>query len=358
MPNIKQHITNLTLNQLENTLQEMGEPSFRFKQIMQWLYQKRVNCFDDMRNITKSLKQKLQKNHAIEKLPIEYLLKSEKGDAVKFGFEVGDTKDIIESVLLYNGKRRSLCVSSQLGCGLGCVFCETGKMGFVRNLTLHEIIGQLIAANDYLAGYNDKTVTNIIFMGMGEALADFETFLAALEIIMHKQCFAIGGRKITVSSAGVIPSIKKLIQAKLNINCAISLNAYCNELRDVLMPINKKYPIEDLIDIAGEYYTKIGAMVTFEYVLIQGENDTDKAARALIKLLKRVPCKVNLIQLNPYTDSLLHPSSTQQLNRFVKMLAENNVNVTVRKSRGGDISGACGQLAGKYKQGGKLIVNR
>ena len=142
-----------------------------------------------------------------------------------------------------------------------------------------------------------------------------------------------------------------MIQANLNINCAISLNAYCNEQRDMLMPINRKYPIEDLIKIAREYYAKIGAMVTFEYILIQGENDTDKAARALIKLLKRVPCKINLIQLNPYTASSLHPSSMKQLNRFVKMLAENDLSVTVRKSRGQDISGACGQLAGRHKTG-------
>lgn len=346
---ITEHITNLTLQQLQQTLQEMGEPGFRFKQIVHWLYKKRVDSLDAMRNVAKSTRQKLQEKYTVEKLPLCYLLESKNNDAVKFGFQVGTEGDIIESVLLYDGKRRSLCVSSQLGCALGCVFCETGNMGYIRNLTQHEILGQLIAANDYLAGHSDKLVSNIIFMGMGETLLNYDTFLPALEIIMDERCFSIGGRKITVSTAGIVPAIEKLIQEKLNIKLAISLNAYSNDQRNAIMPINKQYPIEDLIKVAKSYYKKLSRRITFEYVLIQGENDTEEAVVALTGLLKKVPCKINLIPLNPYTNSSLKASEEEQLNKFAKQLAENGLYVTVRKSRGQDISGACGQLAGKSK---------
>ncbi len=343
----KQPITNLTLKQLQQELRDLGEPGFRFKQILSWIYQKRVDSFDGMRNISKELRQKLAETVTIEKLPIRYQLESKTKDAVKFGFAAGAEEDIIESVLIYGSKGRSLCISSQLGCALGCVFCETGKMGFIRNLTLHEITGQLIAANDYLATRSEKPVTNIIFMGMGEALTNFKTFLSSLEIIMHPECFGIGGRKVTVSTAGVIPSIEKLMAESLNINLAISLNACSNEKRSAVMPVNKKYPIEVLVKAAREYYRQTGSMVTFEYVLIHEENDTDEAAQELKKLFRNVPCKVNLIPLNPYTEGTLKAPSDVQLNRFAKQLADGGLQVTVRKSRGRDISGACGQLSGK-----------
>lgn len=347
----KQPITNLPLDTLKLVLQEAGLPSYRYGQILYWLYKKRVSSYDDMTNVPKTARALLNEQFTLGKLPVASVLKSEKDDAVKFGFEVGDNNDIIESVLLYDGKRRSLCVSSQLGCALECVFCETGTMGLKRNLTQYEVLGQVIAANDYLTDHSDRLVSNLIFMGMGEALSNFDTFISSINILMNEECFGIGGRKITVSTAGVIPYIDKLIQSGLNVNLAVSLNSYSNENRNVLMPINKKYPIEELIKASVAFHRQTGRKLTFEYVLISGENDTDEAVTALIKLLRGIPCKFNIIPLNNYTNAELNSPSSDELNHFAARLADKGIAVTVRKSRGSDISGACGQLAGRAHKG-------
>lgn len=347
----KQHITDLPLDELKRVLEKMGQPSYRFDQLLYWLYKRRVDSYDAMTNVPKTARCLLQEKFDIGKLPITSILKSKNDDAVKFGFEVGEGKDIIESVLLYDGKRRSLCVSSQLGCALGCVFCETGAMGFKRDLTQHEILGQVIVANDYLAAQSDRLVSNIVFMGMGEALANFNTFFSSVTILMNEHCFSIGGRKITVSTAGVVPYIEKLIESDLNVSLAVSLNTYNNDKRNVLMPINKRYPIEDLVKASVSFHRQTGRKLTFEYVLIAGENDTHEAVSVLAKLLEGIPCKFNIISLNNYTNAELHSPSTEELNRFAARLADKGIAVTVRKSRGSDISGACGQLAGKIKKG-------
>jgi len=347
----KAHITNLTIEKLQEELANMGEPAFRMKQVVKWVYQKRINSFDDMRNVPKILHEKLKQKYTVEKMPVTYLLESKKGDAVKFGFETNEGDGIIESVILYDGKRRSLCISSQLGCALGCVFCETGRMGFVRNLTQREILGQMIGANDYLASHNDKLVTNIIFMGMGEALLNYDTFISSLKIIMNDDCFGMRGRRITVSTAGIVPQIEKFIKEDMRLGLAVSLNTYSNEKRNRTMPINKKYPIEKLIEVAGSYYKKFGERVTFEYVLMHGENDTEEAVGALKKQLGRVPCKINLIPVNPFTDSTISAPDEEKLNAFAQKLSDSGLYVTVRKSRGQDICAACGQLAGRVRGG-------
>ncbi len=346
----KEHITNLHLEGVKNLLEEMGQPRFRYKQLLYWVYQKRVGALEEMTNISKAAQTLFAEKYSLKKLPISYCMESKNKDAVKFGLEVGDKKEIIESVILYDGKRRSLCVSTQLGCNLGCVFCETGKMGFKRNLTQHEILGQIIAANDYLENKADKLITNIVFMGMGEPLMNFDTFLSSVKIIMDESCFSIGGRKITVSTAGIVPSIQKLIQTNLNISLAISLNSYNNEKRNALMPINKKYPIEELVKVAKEFHKKTGQGVTFEYVLIAGENDTDEAIDSLVKLFKKVPCKINVIPLNPSSKSEFNFPSKSSVDTFASKLTQNGLRVVVRKSRGQDIGGACGQLAGRVKR--------
>ena len=341
------HITNLTIIQLKEALQQTGQPAFRSKQVLTWVYQKRADSFDAMKNIPGVLQEKLKKDYSVKKLPVTQVIESKTGDAVKFGFESENDDGIIESVILYDGKRRSLCISSQLGCALGCIFCETGKMGFIRNLTQQEILGQLVAANDYLTAHSDKLITNIIFMGMGEALLNYDNFLSSLEIIIDHDCFDMSARRITVSTAGVIPSIERFINEGKKISLAISLNSYCNEMRNTIMPINKKYPIESLIKTAMSYYKKYKKRVTFEYVLMHGENDTEKAAESLIKKLKWVPCKINLIPINPFTNSRINTPKEEHINQFAKRLAENGLLVTVRKSRGQEINAACGQLASK-----------
>lgn len=251
----KDHLKNRSLANFKEAIVAMGEKQFRANQLIKWVYQKRIDTFDQMNNMPKALRDKLDQAFTIEKMKPLVIQKSIHGDAVKFGFSCIESSHVVESVLLSEGKRRTACLSSQLGCGLGCVFCETAKMGFIRNLSQEEIIGQLIGIDDYLAENSDIPVTNIVFMGMGEALSNFDNFRSSLDIIMNEETFGIGGRRITVSTAGVVPSIERLIGENLNIGLAISLNAYSNDQRNTLMPINKKYPIESLVSIAKNITT-------------------------------------------------------------------------------------------------------
>lgn len=342
-----ERLKNFSLDQIRQWVVEQGEPKFRAEQIIKWLYQKRVSSFDEMKNVSGTLRKKLCENFSIEKMKPLVVLESKSGDAVKFGFQLVESHHIAESVLLIDNERRTACVSSQLGCGLGCVFCETAKMGFIRNLTQEEILGQLTGINDYLFSKGDKLVTNIVFMGMGEALSNYSNFISSLSIIMDNDTFGIGGRKITVSTAGVVPSIEKLIGEGLNIGLAISLNAYTNDQRDALMPINRKYPIELLIAIAKRYFEATGRRVTFEYVIIAGQTDTNEAMETLTGMLSGLPCKVNCIPVNPSTTSHLKIPDERAVERFSDELCRRGIAATVRRSKGRDISGACGQLAGR-----------
>ena len=346
---LKPNLKDLSLSALVKAMTDLGEPAFRAKQVTKWLYQKRVAGFDAMANISKESRKKLAEHFTVEKLAVAAVLESADNDAVKFGFRVADSEFLVESVLLTDGARRTACLSSQLGCGLGCLFCETGAIGFVRNLTQAEILGQLIAINDYQASRDDKLVTNIVFMGMGEALSNYDNFLSSLEIINSGDAFTIGSRRITVSTAGVVPSIRKLMEQDIPIGLAISLNAYSNALRDRIMPVNKKYPIESLVQIAGEYFEKTGRPVTFEYVLMEGENDGSEAVAALASLLRGIVCKVNVISLNPGRYGACKGPSFKKAGGFVQSLFDNGLNATLRKSRGQDIKGACGQLSGSMK---------
>jgi len=344
---IKLRFKNIPLNELTKTIESLGEKKFRAEQIKKWVYQKRINDFSEMNNMPKALREKLSENYAVDKLVIHTILESKHGDAVKFGFQCIESGHLMESVLLIDGDRRTACISSQLGCGLGCVFCETGKMGFLRNLTQDEIVGQFLGINDYLESRNDHLITNIVFMGMGEALSNFDNFLGALAVFMDEDIYNIGGRRITVSTAGVVPSVERLLKEKLNIGLAISLNSYSNEIRDTLMPINRKYPIESLVEIAKKYYAVTGRPVTFEYVVIDGKTNTAEALNAISAYLGGFPCKVNLIPLNPSSGSMLCGPTDMSLEKFYEELLCRGITATIRKSRGQDIWGACGQLAGK-----------
>jgi 23S rRNA (adenine2503-C2)-methyltransferase len=343
----KPNLKDLPLSSLAEAMASLGQPAFRAKQVTKWLYQKRVDGFDAMANVSKEARRLITEKFTVEKLPMAAVIASEEGDAIKFGFGVADSEHLVESVLLVEGERRTACLSSQLGCGLGCVFCATGAMGFVRNLTQAEILGQLVGINDYQASRNDKLVTNIVFMGMGEALSNFDNFLSSLQIINAEDAFTIGSRRITVSTAGVVPSIRRLMQQDLPVGLAISLNAYDNAMRSRIMPVNRTYPIEDLVTIAGEYFDKTGRPVTFEYVLIEGENDGAEAVSALAALLGKIVCKVNVISLNPAGFGKAKGPGQENVERFVQSLFDKGLNATVRRSKGRDISGACGQLGGR-----------
>ncbi|MBI5244373.1 MAG: 23S rRNA (adenine(2503)-C(2))-methyltransferase RlmN [Elusimicrobia bacterium] len=336
-------IKSLSFDGLAEAAAELGEPAYRARQLSRWLYQKRADSFDAMGDLPKVFRAGLAKRFSAAKLDVRRVLRSKKGDAVKFAFLCADGRGLIESVALLDGKRRTACLSSQLGCALGCRICETGRMGFIRNLAQEEILGQLIGMNDYLWARERRLVSNIVFMGMGEALSNFENFRSSLAIIMGEHGFNLGGRKITVSTAGVAPSIERLMEEDLNVGLAISLNAYSNETRNRLMPINRKYPIETLIAAARRYFERTGRRVTFEYALIEGENDTPEAAEALEKLLKDLVCKINLIALSPCSARVKSPSPAR-VKAFSDDLHRRGLCATIRRSRGRDIFGACGQL--------------
>jgi 23S rRNA (adenine2503-C2)-methyltransferase len=349
---------NLPLEKAEESIRALDEPGFRARQAVKWVYQKRVDSFGAMNNIAKTTREKFAAYFAIDKLAVAATLRSKAGDAVKFGFRLRDCPYIAESVLLIDGDRRTACLSSQLGCALGCAFCETGRLGFIRNLTQEEIVGQLIGIDDYCAAQGDRLVTNVVFMGMGEALSNFDALISSIAIIMDGDCFNIGGRRVTVSTAGVVPSIERLMAEGLTVGLAISLNSFSNERRSAIMPINRKYPIEALVAVAGRYFKTTGRRVTFEYVVVEGETDTMEAARALKKLLGALPCKINLIPLNPLAGSTAAPPSRNRLMQFAGQLHEFGLAATVRISRGRDIYGACGQLTAHYVAGGTVSTAR
>jgi len=375
-----QNLKDFNLTQLEDFVLSLPEQRFRTKQIFKWMYQKRLSDFSEMTNMPKTLRTLLSERASIAKLEPIRVLESSAGDAVKFAFSLPNDTDsgllrrfaprndghreqseaiqnvcttksnesqhppyAVECVLLIDGDRRTACLSSQLGCGLGCAFCETAKLGFIRNLSPAEILGQLIGMNDYLTAKGDRVVTNVVFMGMGEALSNYDSFMTALSVIMHEDAFNLGARRITVSTAGVVPNVEKFMGGGPPIGLAISLNAWNDEMRSGLMPINKKYPIAALVDVAKRYYNASGRRVTFEYVLIEGKTDTAEAAVALSRLLGGFPCKVNLIPVNPVDPQMSAPDDGA-VQRFAEKLYGRELAVTVRKSRGRDVFGACGQL--------------
>jgi len=338
-------LKDLTVSELKGWTAAQGEPAFRARQLMKWVYGRRLDSFEPMNDLPKAARLRFAEAATIRKLPLRRSLKSKKGDAVKFVFGLSEPGRSVESVLLYDGKRRTACLSSQLGCALKCAICATGAMGFVRDLSQAEILGQLIGINDHLAAAGDTLVDHIVFMGMGEALSNFERFASSCEIIMHEEGFGLSGRRITVSTAGVVPSIERLAAEGPAVGLAVSLTTFSNEHRDRLMPINRKYPIERVVEAARNFAAGTRRALTFEYVVMEGENDGRTAVEAICGLLRGLRCKVNCIPLNkgPYARGRI--SSPAAVRAFADALSRRGIVATVRKSRGGDIGGACGQLS-------------
>jgi len=338
-------LKNLTADELREWTAAQGEPAFRSRQLLKWIYSKRLDSFGPMDDLPKAARAKFAASATIRKLAERRVLSSKAGDAVKFVFGLEGSGGSVESVLLYDDKRRTACLSSQLGCALGCAICATARMGFVRNLSQAEIVGQLIGINDYLAARADNLVDHVVFMGMGEALSNFEPFQRACALIMDPDGFALSGRRITVSTAGVVPSIERLARQGPPVGLAVSLNEFSDERRDRLMPVNRRYPIERVVAAARGFVERTGRALTFEYVVIEGENDGRDAVDALCRLLRGLRCKVNCIPLSkgPYRRG--KTSSARSAGAFADALFRRGLIATVRKSRGGDIRGACGQLA-------------
>jgi 23S rRNA (adenine2503-C2)-methyltransferase len=320
---------------------QWNEKPYRVHQVFTWLYHRGVRDFDLMTNLSKSLRQLLSEKFYISLPRILKKLSSEDG-TIKYLFELEDGSTI-ESVWMPSEQRKTLCISTQVGCRLACSFCKTGTLGLKRNLTADEIIGQFIKVNEDLP--EKDRVTNVVIMGMGEPLDNYQPVVDALRLMVSPQALKISTRKITLSTSGLVDKIKNFQEENIHVNLAISLNATLDEVRDKIMPINKKYPIDILMEALREYPLKPTRKLTFEYVLLAGINDTDEDAKRLARLLKGIPSKINLIPFNHYESSDYYPPSEDRISSFQNYLLSKHYSVFVRKNRGTDILGACGQLA-------------
>ena len=324
---------------LEQFFAEKGEKPFRATQVLQWIHQYGKTHFDDMTNLSKKLRENL-KQEACVILPEIVTEQRSKDGTRKWVIRLFD-KNCIEMVFIPEDDRGTLCVSSQVGCALNCSFCSTGKQGFSRNLTTAEIIGQL-----WIANRADINVTNIVMMGMGEPLLNFEPVVTAMDIMMDDFAYGLSKRRVTLSTSGIVPAMKAL-RAISGVSLAVSLHAPNDELRNILVPINKKYPLRELMAVCKEYFEhEPRRKITFEYVMLDNINDKPEQARELIALLKNIPAKINLIPFNPFPYTQYKRSSQAVINQFRDILVDAGLITITRKTRGDDIDAACGQLVG------------
>jgi 23S rRNA (adenine2503-C2)-methyltransferase len=338
----KRELKGLFPEELSLIVQEMGLEGYRTRQLVDWLYNKGITEFDEMTNLSRDMRQKFDKHFKILDLVVVAEMKTESEDTIKFLFELPDRRRI-ESVLMWEGKRRTLCVSSQVGCPLDCHFCATGKMGLVRNLDAAEIVEQVLYAQRFLRARGEE-LTNVVMMGMGEPLLNFDRVMKAIRLMNLDYGAAIGMRRITLSTAGHVPGIKRLQEEKLKIGLAVSLNASTDEQRTHIMPINKKWPLEPLLAAVKDYQNYIGRWITFEYVLLHGLNDSPEDARRLIGLVSDISCKINVIPWNPIAGVVYQRPPQRSIDQFVDILTQAQLTATVRYSKGDDIAAGCGQL--------------
>lgn len=338
----KTNLKALSRQELEAFVKEAGLPPFRARQILHWIYEKYASSIQEITELSKDLREKLSENAYISNL--ELLNKQISKDSTEkflFGLQNGES---IESVLIPDEERLTLCISSEVGCAMGCKFCLTGKLGLKRNLKAYEIIDQIIFVSRLLM---PRKLTNIVFMGMGEPLANFDSVVDALWRIT--EFMKISPRRITLSTSGIVPKILELPKKAPAVNLAISLNATTDEERDYIMPINKTYPLKELLTACHKFPLPRGRRITFEYVMLKNINDTSEDAKRLINLLKAIPAKVNLIPFNPYAGSEFKRPDDERVLNFQKILFKGNITAIVRKSKGQDILAACGQLKARYK---------
>lgn len=344
------NLLGLPLPKLEAFFESIGEKKFRAAQVVKWIHQQGVTDFDEMTNLAKPLREKLKAIAEVRPPIITFQGDSEDGTR-KWLMQV-DGGSSVETVFIPDGDRGTLCVSSQVGCSLDCSFCATGKQGFNKNLTSAEIIGQVfLAAKSFglpILDSQKRAVTNVVMMGMGEPLLNFEPVLDAMTLMMEDQAYGLSKRRVTLSTSGVVPALDRLAEYT-DVALAVSLHAPNDALRDELVPINRKYPIAELFGSIRRYLDRLGERrsVTFEYTMLKGVNDSDEQARELSKLAKTVRCKINLIPFNPFPGTQYEVSSRNRIYAFQKILLNDGHVVTVRKTRGDDIDAACGQLAGQ-----------
>lgn len=341
---MKINIFDLTLSEISKKIESMGEAKHKAHQIWHWLYKKRVSSFKDMKNISQGLARKLEKSFDIKKQePLKKFIS--KDGTEKFLWQLNDLS-LVESVLIKEGKRRTLCVSTQVGCRFRCSFCRSGMYGLLRNMLPGEITGQLLGVEDE----NKERITNVVFMGMGEPLDNFKNVEKAIRIINNPKGIALGARKITVSTCGLVPEMLKLKDIGIQVELAVSFHATTDKLRNELVPVNRKYNIKKLQEACREYFESTGRVVTLEYALIKGKNDSLEEAERLAGIAKKLKAKINLLMCSPVEELGSLPPERKRVEAFKKRLLLKGANVTLRKSKGGDILAACGQLASKREK--------
>ena len=338
----------------------MSEKPYRATQVMKWIYHNGLTDINSMTNLSRGLRQHLLETVCFT-LPEIVTEQTSADGTVKWLLRM-DNSNCIETVFIPEPDRGTLCISSQVGCALDCSFCATGKQGFNRNLSVAEIIGQLWLANQQLGYYKDparRIITNVVLMGMGEPLLNFEHVTAAIDLMTDDLGFNIARKRVTLSTSGVVPGIYRLADTSGNISLAISLHAPNDELRNILVPVNRKYPIQDLMKACKYYADKNkGEPITFEYVMLKDVNDSPAAARKLCNIIRGIPAKINLIPFNPFPGSAYTRSATVTIDRFRDILINAGLITITRKTRGDDIDAACGQLVGQVIPRAKRLQNR
>lgn len=337
------NIYDLTYEEMEEYFLNIGSKKFHAMQLFTWLYEKRVESYSEVTNIKKELLDNISRDYSIDRLKIVSV--EEDVDVSKYLFELYDGEHI-EAVLMRHDYGNSVCISSQVGCNMGCKFCESGRRKKVRNLETYEMVLQILMIEKLLG----ERVSHVVVMGIGEPFDNYDNLCRFLKIINHPKGMAIGARHITVSTCGVVPKVLEFSEFPLQINLAVSLHAPNNEIRDKIMPINKAYPLEKLIPALKTYLERTNRRITFEYILLKDINDSTKCAEELSKLVKGINYYINLIPYNETENIGFKRTNTIQIMRFYDILKKNNVNVTIRREFGGKISAACGQLRSKKEE--------
>ena len=348
------NIYGITMNELEEYFINKKEGKYKATQVFEWLYKKRIHSFEQMKNVSKKTIADLSSDFSIE--PLKMLAKREDKDVCKYLFELTDSNknsvstcypNKIEAVLMFHDYGNSLCISTQVGCNMGCHFCESGRLKKVRNLDASEMVRQILMVEEDL----DIRISHIVLMGIGEPFDNYENVIKFIDIVNTPKGIDIGSRHITVSTSGIIPKIEEFSNYDKQVNLAISLHAPNNEIRNSIMDINKAYPIEKLIAAVKKYIEKTNRRVTFEYIMLSGVNDSLECANELSELLKGINCYVNLIPYNETSHIEYKKSSKEQIMKFYDVLKKHGINVTVRREFGSKVSAACGQLRSNYEEG-------
>ena len=343
--NKKKDIRALTKEELRDFFVENGDQSFRGNQVYEWLWSKSLHSFEDMTNISKETREMLEANFVINHIKVDSMQRSKDG-TIKNGIKLHDGF-IVESVLIPTSKRTTACVSSQVGCSLDCSFCATSRLKRMRNLNPDEIYDQVVAIDKQSRLYHNQKLSNIVFMGMGEPLMNYNNVIKSIEKITSPEGLGMSPKRITLSTSGVPKIIKKMADDEVKFNLAVSLHSAIDEVRTSIMPFNEHFPLKDLKESLEYWYEKTQRAITYEYIVWDGINDKKEDIQALIEFCSYVPCKINLIEYNPIDDGQFQQASSSAINNYISNLEMHDITVNVRRSRGKDIDAACGQLANK-----------